>query len=75
MHHEELAMCYAVPRVVEDLWFEMQLHGRYANSRALWRLVKYWKTRTPFTTGEICEFFRDDVRNGWAIGMAKRGFL
>lgn len=68
-------LCYAVLRDVEELWEQIEYRGRRADVMAVSRLVGYWSRRTAYTRSEIIVCLIDDVRNGWPIGMKKRGFV
>jgi hypothetical protein len=62
-------------RCIDELCFLLKIYGRPCKLRAVFRLVKYWSIRTHLSLQDVCDFFREDVKNGWPIGLKKRGFV
>ena len=61
--------------VIEELWRAIRHSGRYANYRAVIRLVMYWRLRTDLARVDVCGIILEDVKKGLPIGLRKHGFI
>jgi hypothetical protein len=58
-----------------DLAFHLRVSGRKVRLEALKRLVRYWASRTPFTTAQICQVMLEYLQGGDPfVSLRKHGW-